>query len=211
MSSRAGDPYLDPASGVLRNLLGITDAAGLARAEAALSASRLIDLERRRLPASMPSPTCRLSTAAFSATSTPGPGSCAPCPSRKDRCSACRSTWSPTRRTCSAGWPPRSGCGAWPATRSSPGLAGFLADVNALHPFREGNGRAQRAFFSQLAHDAGHHIAWVRMDPDRNTAASAAAHHGDLAPLREMLDQLTDPPASYSNRNASPGHTHISS
>jgi cell filamentation protein len=44
-------------------------------------------------------------------------------------------------------------------------LAGFLADVNALHPFREGNGRALRAFFSQLAHDAGHHIAWVRMDP----------------------------------------------
>jgi len=50
VSSAAGDPYLDPASGVLRNLLGITDAAELARAEAALSASRLIDLERRRLP-----------------------------------------------------------------------------------------------------------------------------------------------------------------
>ncbi len=50
MSRAAGDPYLDPASGVLRNLLGITDAAELARAEAALSASRLIDLERRRLP-----------------------------------------------------------------------------------------------------------------------------------------------------------------
>ena len=50
MSHAAGDPYLNPASGVLRNLLGITDAAELARAEAALSASRLIDLERRRLP-----------------------------------------------------------------------------------------------------------------------------------------------------------------
>ena len=50
MSRAAGDPYLDPASGVLRNLLGITDAAELARAEVALSASRLIDLERRRLP-----------------------------------------------------------------------------------------------------------------------------------------------------------------
>src|SRR6266496_5917540 len=70
----------------------------------------------------------------------------------------------------------------------------FLADINALHPFREGNGRAQRAFFSQLAHDAGHHIAWVRMDPDRNMAASAAAHHGDLALLREMPGQLTDLP-----------------
>ena len=50
MSSAAGDPYLDPAGGVLRNVLGITDAAELARAEATLSASRLIDLERRRLP-----------------------------------------------------------------------------------------------------------------------------------------------------------------
>jgi cell filamentation protein len=51
-------------------------------------------------------------------------------------------------------------------------LAGFFGDVNALHPFREGNGRAQRALFSQLAHDAGHHIAWVRMDPERNMAAT---------------------------------------
>ena len=52
MSHAAGDPYLDPASGVLRNLLGITDAAELARAEPRLRcpASRLIDLERRRLP-----------------------------------------------------------------------------------------------------------------------------------------------------------------
>ena len=32
------------------------------------------------------------------------------------------------------------------------------------------------------------------MDPDRNMAASAAALRGDLAPLRAMLDQLTDPP-----------------
>jgi cell filamentation protein len=73
-------------------------------------------------------------------------------------------------------------------------LAEFLADVNALHPFREGNGRAQRAFFSQLTHDAGHHIDWIRMDPDRNTTASAAAHHGDLAPLIELLGDLIDLP-----------------
>ena len=32
------------------------------------------------------------------------------------------------------------------------------------------------------------------MDPDRNMTASAAAHHGDLAPLRDLLDQLTDLP-----------------
>jgi cell filamentation protein len=44
------DPYLDPASGVLRNRLGITDVEELARVDAALSASRIVDLERRRLP-----------------------------------------------------------------------------------------------------------------------------------------------------------------
>lgn len=40
MSSAAGDPYLDPASGVLRNLLGITDAAELARAGGRIWSSR---------------------------------------------------------------------------------------------------------------------------------------------------------------------------
>jgi hypothetical protein len=32
------------------------------------------------------------------------------------------------------------------------------------------------------------------MVPDRNMAASAAAHYGDLAPLRELPGQLTDLP-----------------
>ncbi len=51
MTGSAGqDPYLDPGSGVLRNRLGITDPGELAQVEAALSATRLIDLERRRLP-----------------------------------------------------------------------------------------------------------------------------------------------------------------
>lgn len=50
MSDRGDvDPYLDPESGVLRNRLGITDVKELAAVEAALSASRLVDLERRLL------------------------------------------------------------------------------------------------------------------------------------------------------------------
>ena len=112
MSSPAGDPYLDPASGVLRNLLGITDAAELARAEAALSASRLIDLERRRLPGRYDPAHLQAFHRYILGDVYDWAASCAPCRSRRDRCSACRSTWSPTRRTCSAGWPqhvPRQG------------------------------------------------------------------------------------------------------
>lgn len=70
-------------------------------------------------------------------------------------------------------------------------LAHYLGEVNALHPFREGNGRAQRAFFGQLARDAGLTLAWQHLDPARNVEASAAIMRGDPEPMREMLDALT--------------------
>jgi cell filamentation protein len=34
--------------------------------------------------------------------------------------------------------------------------AHFLAELNAIHAFREGNGRAQLTFFALLADRAGH-------------------------------------------------------
>ena len=40
------------------------------------------------------------------------------------------------------------------------GLTPLLAEINALHPFREGNGRTQRAFLTQLARDAGFRLRW---------------------------------------------------
>ncbi len=59
-----------------------------------------------------------------------------------------------------------------------------------MHPFREGNGRAQRAFFDQLASDAGYILHWQHLNADRNVAASAAIMNGDPAPMRKMLDEL---------------------
>ncbi|MGH3575304.1 MAG: Fic family protein, partial [Pseudonocardiaceae bacterium] len=41
-------------------------------------------------------------------------------------------------------------------------------NVNAVHPFRDGNGRTQRAFFGQLARDAGYRIDWSTMDRETN-------------------------------------------
>jgi cell filamentation protein len=69
-------------------------------------------------------------------------------------------------------------------------LAYYLGEVNALHPFREGNGRAQRAFVSQLAREAGYMLTWQHLDPARNIEASAASLHGDPEPLRKMLNAL---------------------
>ena len=72
-------------------------------------------------------------------------------------------------------------------------LAHYLGDVNALHPFRDGNGRTQRAFFVQLASNAGYRLDWKLVDPQRNADASIAAMQGDGAPLRELLAEITVP------------------
>ena len=54
-------------------------------------------------------------------------------------------------------------------------LAEVLTEVNALHPFREGNGRAQRAFFRQLVAAAGWRLDWSGVDPRDNATACEQA------------------------------------
>jgi len=73
-------------------------------------------------------------------------------------------------------------------------MAVHLGAVNELHPFREGNGRIQHAFFGQLAHQAGWRIAWERLNPADNVAAGQDAHHNPDAPtMAALLDQLVEP------------------
>ena len=69
-------------------------------------------------------------------------------------------------------------------------LTFYLGEVNAVHPFREGNGPTQRAFFEQLARDAGFNLDWQHLDTTRNIEASAAIMRGDVEPMRKMLDTL---------------------
>lgn len=70
-------------------------------------------------------------------------------------------------------------------------LAKFLGDLNALHPFREGNGRTQRAFMRQLAADAGYHLDWTQVAKDENDEASREAMFRPDAPLlASLLDRI---------------------
>ena len=41
--------------------------------------------------------------------------------------------------------------------------AHYLGEINALHPFREGNGRAQREFINHLAYRNGYFISWTNV------------------------------------------------
>jgi cell filamentation protein len=44
------------------------------------------------------------------------------------------------------------------------GAAHFLAEVNAIHPFREGNGRTQLAFMAVLGDRAGHSLDLTQIE-----------------------------------------------
>lgn len=50
----------------------------------------------------------------------------------------------------------------------------LMTHLNMLHPFREGNGRAQREFVRQLARFQGFTLDYRRMDVERYMAASTA-------------------------------------
>jgi cell filamentation protein len=64
----------------------------------------------------------------------------------------------------------------------------YLGEINALHPFREGNGRAQREFISHLAYKNGYYIEWKNIEQDDMIEASAASFkRGDYSKLAASL------------------------
>jgi cell filamentation protein len=73
-------------------------------------------------------------------------------------------------------------------------LTHYYAEINAVHPFREGNGRAQRAFLRQLALDAGHTLAWEHLDAAALVHASRCSFQSDNAPLRQLIESVLDRP-----------------
>jgi len=52
----------------------------------------------------------------------------------------------------------------------------FLGELNAAHPFREGNGRAQREFIRELGLKAGHYIDWRATTAKEMIEASQLSH-----------------------------------
>ena len=62
--------------------------------------------------------------------------------------------------------------------------------TNELHPFREGNGRTQRVFLSQLAHHAGYVIDFACVDPDDLMIATIQAAGGVDDFLRILFQNI---------------------
>jgi cell filamentation protein len=69
--------------------------------------------------------------------------------------------------------------------------AHFLTELNAIHAFREGNGRAQLTFFSLFAAQADHPLDLeAKLDPDEWLKAMIASFDGDERPLTDAVLKL---------------------
>ena len=66
-------------------------------------------------------------------------------------------------------------------------LTTFMADLNALHPFREGNGRVQRIFINELAHNAGFALDLNLIPKNDMIEASIQAMQGDNTELLKLI------------------------
>ncbi|STQ57194.1 cell filamentation protein [Pseudescherichia vulneris] len=62
-------------------------------------------------------------------------------------------------------------------------LAHYYCEINVLHPFRIGNGIAERIFFEQLAIHAGYLLDWRGIEPEAWSAANQSGAMGDLSAL----------------------------
>ena len=70
-------------------------------------------------------------------------------------------------------------------------LAYFYDQLNYIHPFREGNGRTLRVFWSRVASDAGYAIDWTKISTNENDEASrSAVEEMDLEKLENMFRRI---------------------
>ncbi|WP_431322925.1 Fic family protein [Rhizobium sp. YTU87027] len=79
----------------------------------------------------------------------------------------------------------------------------LFAEINSIHAFREGNGRTQRAFFTELAKVSGHRLEFDVVSRERMTSVSIAAHeHGDASSLQRLFREISDPERVAALRHA---------
>ena len=72
-------------------------------------------------------------------------------------------------------------------------LAYYYNLVNKLHPFPEGNGRAQRLFFEHLGATNSYRIQWKDALKWEITESAIQSFAGRLEPTILMLEHITEP------------------
>ena len=74
--------------------------------------------------------------------------------------------------------------------------AELFGDLNVVHPFREGNGRAQRILFEHIIVNAGYEISWWAVDAQVWLQANIDAVVCDYRALTDVFERCIGQPIS---------------
>ena len=69
-------------------------------------------------------------------------------------------------------------------------LSALFANINALHPFREGNGRTQRIFIMQLAQEVGYNIDFSKVSQLESIASAKDAMFNNMSKMDKMFQKI---------------------
>lgn len=75
-------------------------------------------------------------------------------------------------------------------------LSYYFNEINAAHPFREGNGRTLRAFSNLLAKQAGYSLDWCRVSEKDYLHANIVGFNADYEPMTKVFQQILSPSES---------------
>lgn len=68
-------------------------------------------------------------------------------------------------------------------------LAEYYSDLNVIHPFREGNGRAQRLLFEHMVINCGFQISFAGISPDEWIQANIDGYHCRYQRMTELFSR----------------------
>ena len=201
------DPYLDPDTGLLRNLVGARTQDTLDRAEGAMVVTRAIQLADHPIKATGDLAEFRAIHRQLFQDVYPWAGEVRTVDIRKNIDGA--------KHFLSVSVIDRGSMFAADELRDDNMLRGMNRDQfidrlsyhydqwNFIHPFREGNGRSQRVFWNRVAADAGWQLDWQPVQGAVNDAACrAAAERSDFGPMRAMFDRVVSPAAAAADPTA---------
>ena len=193
-SAVSQDPYLWHNDNVLRNLLDIHDAAQLRKAELSFSAARLATLELG--PRNPGFPWLRLIHRTLFQDVYSWAGELRTIDIWRDETPFCHFEYIEKEgNALMAALEEENGLADLPRDEFVQRIAHYYCEINMLHPFREGNGRAQRIFFEQLALHAGYLLEWEAIDAESWQGANQAGAAGDLQPLEQVFAKVVSEPA----------------
>ena len=72
-------------------------------------------------------------------------------------------------------------------------LSYYISELNAIHPFREGNGRVQRVFIEYLAQVAGYHTDFSDVTAQEMIEASVDSFLIHYEKMEALFEKITAP------------------